>query len=141
MTIESRVSDKQCGDIGHPVQYDSGQSQWYISVATGASDNDLYPTINALGTGTLGDATSRTFISRLSDTRTLDDRLYKVRYVIPAGSGITSARPPRQNYILQQSNDVTGDSNTEVAFSLVLSVTMSNVTQMRNFRFIRKATG
>ena len=84
LTVESRVSDKQCGDIGHPVQYDSGQSQWYISVATGASDNDLYPTINALGAGTLGDATSRTFISRLSDTRTLDDRLYKVRYVIPA---------------------------------------------------------
>ena len=53
MTVESRVNDKQCGDIGHPVQYDSGQSQWYISVATGASDNDLYPTINTLGTGTL----------------------------------------------------------------------------------------
>ena len=140
LTIESRVSDKQCGDIGHPVQYDSGQSQWYVSVATGASDNDLYPTINALGTGTLGDATSRTFISRLSDTRTLDDRLYKVRYVIPAGSGITSARPPRQNYVLQQSNDVTGDSNTEVALQFSpSSVTMSNVTQMRNFRFIRKA--
>ena len=32
--IESRVADKLAGDVGHPVQYDSTESQWYVNVAT-----------------------------------------------------------------------------------------------------------
>ena len=32
--IESRVADKLAGDVGHPVQYDSTESQWYVNAAT-----------------------------------------------------------------------------------------------------------
>ena len=31
LSIESRVSDKSSGDIGHPVQYDAGIGQWYVN--------------------------------------------------------------------------------------------------------------
>ena len=34
LKVISRVTDKNSGDIGHPIQYDSGQSQWYINVST-----------------------------------------------------------------------------------------------------------
>ena len=30
---ESRVSDKSAGDIGHPIQYDTTESQWYVNVS------------------------------------------------------------------------------------------------------------
>ena len=35
LSIQSRVSDKISGDIGpHPIQYDTNESQWYITVGT-----------------------------------------------------------------------------------------------------------
>ena len=140
LTIESRVSDKISGDIGHPIQYDSSANQWYVTVGTAATDNSLYPTIVGLGTTALGDSTSRTYITRTPDIRDSEDRVYKLRYVIPAGSGITSARPPLDGFVLQETDDVSGASNTEVALQYSpSSVTMSNVTEMRNFRFISKA--
>ena len=38
----------------------------------------------------------------------LQDRIYRYRYIIPSDVGIQSARPPRDGYVLQTSNDVTG---------------------------------
>ena len=140
LRVESRVSDKRAGDIGHPVQWDSSQGQWYVNVATAATDNSLYPTINSLGTSGLGNATPRTYITRKPDTRALADKIYRARYVLPAGSGITSARAPQRDYILQESSDVTGANDTEVALLFnPSSVTMNNVTEMRNLSFIRQA--
>jgi len=140
LTVESRVSDKIAGNTGHPIQFDSTVNQWYLNVGTAATDNSLYPTLVDLGSETLGDATARTFITRSRDNRTLEDRIYKMRYVIPSGSGITSARPPRQSFVIEESNTVTGDNDTEVALQFNPgSVTMSNENEMRNFSFIRHA--
>ena len=140
LTVESRVSDKIAGDIGHPIQYDTDVNQWYVTVGTAATDNTIYPTIVGLGTTALGDATSRTYISRTPDTRASEDKIYKFRYVIPAGSGITSSRIPLENFVIQESSDVTGTTDSEVALQFSpTTVTMSNVTEMRNFSFISKA--
>ena len=140
LIVESRVSDKISGDVGHPIQYDTTENQWYVNVSGSTTDNTIYSKIVSLGTGGLGEATSRTFINRLPDNRALDDRIYRYRYIIPAGVGIQSARPPRDGYILQQSNTVTGASDTEVALQFNPgSVTMSNLGQVRNFSFIRDA--
>ena len=60
LTIVSRVSDKNSGDIGHPVQWDSSESQWYIKVSTASTDNDIFNTVCVgLGTTSLGDSTPR----------------------------------------------------------------------------------
>ena len=34
LKVVSRVSDKNAGDIGHPVQYDTTNTQWYVKVGT-----------------------------------------------------------------------------------------------------------
>jgi len=140
LKIVSRVSDKNSGDIGHPIQYDTTENQWYINVATAATDNNLSTKIVSLGTTSLGAATPRTFISRTPDTRNLSDTIYKLRYVIPSGSGITSARPPADGYVLQESSDVTGSTDTEVeSYFSPTVVSLSNVNEQRNFRFIANA--
>ena len=140
LKVESRVSDKVCGDIGHPVQYDTSQDQWYINVASSNSDNTIYNTIIDLGSAGLGEATPRTFFSRQPASRGLDDTIYRLRYVIPAGSGITSARPPRETFVVSLSNDVTGATDSEVDYAYNPgSVTLNNENEMRNFSFIRNA--
>ena len=140
LTLVSRVSDKNSGDIGHPIQYDTVQSQWYINVGTAATDNNIYSALVGLGTAGLGAATPRSFIIRKSDTRPLNDSIYRVRYVIPKDSA-TTARPPSDGFILQESSSTLGSTNTEIAYQFNPSpVTIANVTNLRNQRIIANAT-
>tara|TARA_R100001443_G_scaffold115868_2_gene134700 strand:- start:552 stop:6419 length:5868 start_codon:yes stop_codon:yes gene_type:complete len=141
LMCESRVSDKITNGIGHPIQYDTTETQWYVNVSGASTENTIYSNIVSLGTTFLGEATQRTYITRQSDTRSLSDKNYKFRYVIPSASGITSARAPRLAYVLEESNDVTGSTNTEVQLEYSpTTVSMNNVSEMRNFRFIRSAS-
>ena len=57
----SRVSDKNSGDIGHPIQFDDTNSQWYVNV--GSANTSFYTKVEELGTAQLGDATPRTFVT------------------------------------------------------------------------------
>jgi hypothetical protein len=138
LNIVSRVSDKNSGDIGHPIQYDETAGQWYVKVSTAATDNTIYPTIVGLGSTALGSATPRTYITRIQDNRNSIDTLYRLRYVIPANSGIT-ARPPSDGFILQESNSSIGLTNSEVQ-TYFGTGSLSNESQQRNFRIIAGAT-
>ena len=130
ITIESRVSDKLAGDAGHPVQYDSTQSQWYVNVATAATENNIYSTVVGYSTA-IGTNTPRTFIKRKSDDRSQQDTLFRARYVVPAG--VSSARPPIDGYVMEES---CGDIETTANIQLV---TLTNSVQQRNQTFIADA--
>jgi hypothetical protein len=104
LTIVSSVTDKLPGDLGHPVQYDTTQQQWYITGSTTTTTNQIYNKIVELGTTTLGNETASTFLTRKVDSRSIEDRVYKVRYVIP--KEFTSARPPTAGFILQETKTV-----------------------------------
>ena len=135
LSVVSRVSDKNPGEIGHPIQFNETQGQWFINVAT--SDNTIYSTIISLGSGVLGDATPRTFFNRLIDDRNATDTIYRVRYVLPSDSGAT-ARPPSDGFIVQESNTTTGATNSEIQ-TYFGSGSITNVNEQRNFKFIANA--
>ena len=61
LKIESRVSDKSSGDIGSPIQFDAGNSNWYIHVE---NNSNIYKTLAAVGVGGLGNNTPVSFIKR-----------------------------------------------------------------------------
>jgi hypothetical protein len=134
LSIVSRVSDKNPGDIGHPVQWDTG-GYWYINVAT--TNNQIYDTINSLGVAGLGNATTRSYVTRKPDSRSLIDTLYRVRYVLPKES---AGRPPIDGFILQESNDIIGDGTAEISQLYNNSGSISNVSQLRNTNFIASAS-
>ena len=100
LDVVSRVSDKKSGDLGHPIQYDTAASHWYVNVATGSTEDSLYNSIVGLGSTSLGDATARSFINRKSETRSLDDTIYRARYVLPSASSL-DARPPIEGFVIQ----------------------------------------
>ena len=140
LSIESRVSDKKSGDIGHPIQYDTNSTHWYVNVATGSTEDSLYNSIVGLGSTSLGDATARSFISRKSETRSLDDTIYRARFVLPSASAL-EARPPIEGFVLQESNASIGSTDGEVAYLYnPSSVTLDNSTELRNPRFIADAS-
>ena len=86
----------------YPIQYDDVvKNQWYIKVGidttdSGAKNKDtIYNYFLNQGTAGLGNASPRSYIKRKSDERTEDDTTYRLRYVIPAATGVAVARPPK----------------------------------------------
>ena len=60
LNILSRVSDKESGDLGHPIQWDSTNSQWYIHVDDG---NGIYSTFVSQGVSGFGEDTCLLYTS------------------------------------------------------------------------------
>ena len=137
LKVVSRVSDKNSGDIGHPIQWDGDQTQWYVKVAAASTENAIFDIITGIGSTGLGDATSRSYIKRRSDTRNSVDTLYRARYVLPKDGG--AARAPSDGFIIQESNTAIGSTNTEIE-TYFGSGSLANDTQQRNFSFIADAT-
>ena len=131
LTISSRVSDKAPGDLAHPVQWSTSKSNWYINVtsgSTGGGDNALFTAV-AANSGLLGQRTGKSFIRRKEDTRPLNDKIYRLRYVIPKES--SDARPPIPGYTLQESNTVGVAGATEFTNNI------PDVTAQRNLRILK----
>jgi hypothetical protein len=99
LKVYSRVSDKIAGDIGSPIQFDSAAGNWYVTVT---SANQIYNQLNALGVAELGETTDLTYVKRIVDERSLDERVYKIRAVIP--KELTAAKDPEEGFIIQDSS-------------------------------------
>jgi hypothetical protein len=134
LKVVSRVSDKSSGNIGHPIQYDSTNNQWYLGVNSG---NAIYTAVSSSGVS----VSPRTYFTRIPDTRNLEDTLYKFRYVIPNDSPI-KARPPLDGYIIQDSTSIV-ESDNEIDYQYSpdnTTKTLDNSSQLRSTRFISNAS-
>tara|TARA_A100001011_G_scaffold116395_1_gene122895 strand:- start:4669 stop:11463 length:6795 start_codon:yes stop_codon:yes gene_type:complete len=132
LVVVSRVSDKKSGDIGHPIQFDIPNKNWFVNVSNESIDNEIYPTFVGVGTTALGANTPKSYFIRKENSRGLDDSIYKFRYVIPAG--ITTARPPIEGYVIQETSDTTGSTDGEIT-----TTSLTNIDDQRNFHFLNEA--
>jgi len=125
VNIVSRVSDKNPGDLGHPVQFDEAT----YSITRGLSGSQTTTTENGgwfVHIDTTGDTITSVlkdntfsdddnvpipYILRRTDDRSLDEKLYKVRYVIP--KEIKGAKDPTDGFILQESSSTGAVANTD----------------------------
>ena len=129
LKVVSRVSDKDPAQVGSPVQWDSLNSGWYIHVNAG---NNIYTTLQSLGVAGIGQPnTAVSFIKRFEDERSLDEKLYKIRLVIP--KEISNARDPIEGFVLQESSTTGARSASD--FTLT-SLTSADYLYNRNPRFI-----
>jgi hypothetical protein len=134
LKIISRVSDKNSGDFGHPIQYDDINGRWYINTNPG---NDLY---SFIASSTIS-ITSRSYIKRILDERKSSDSIYKFRCVIPK-DGTLKGRPPINGFVLQESSAIPASpSEINLEYSSDgLTKQLLNSQQIRNNRFIAKAS-
>ena len=128
LTILSRVSDKESGEIGSPVQFDAQNKNWFIHAN---SSNQIYNALASGGTATYGETTELSYVKRISDERSLDEKLYKIRLVIP--KEISNARDPIEGFVLQESSTTGARSASD--FTLT-SLTSADYLYNRNPRFI-----
>jgi len=140
LKVLSRVSDKSARDIGHPVQWDSSRSQWYIHAD---KDNAIYTAINTQGVAGFGTATTRpSYVKRIEDSRSLDEKLYKLRVVIP--KEFDNTKNPEEGFIIQESSTTGFGSDTDAAkfnsTSASAILTGEDYDFNRNPRFISTCT-
>ena len=126
--VESRVSDKISGDIGSPIQYDTVNKNWFLHSHT---TNDIFTEFNTKGVNELGSKSNVSFISRTVDPRSLDERLYTVRVVVPKEAA--NAKDPNDGFVIQESSSTGARANTDFSAT---SLTASDVFFNRNPRFI-----
>jgi len=128
------VSGLSAGVSGSPLQYDSTSYDltanpagyegtdtaavggWYISVATGTS-NEIYTALatNSTDYGNVN-FTPTTFLKRIPDSRDLQDRTYRVRYVIDKDKSNPLPRDPISGYVVQPLNSDTTNYNLDGVF-------------------------
>ena len=111
------VSGLSAGVTGSPLQYDStlydmnnnGTADtvggWYLTVS--ATGNDIYTTLTTNNQYANVNFTPTTFIKRIPDSRDLQDRTYRVRYVINKDKTNPLPRDPLSGYVLQPLNSDT----------------------------------
>ena len=133
LTLVSRVSDKVAGDLGHPLQFDEVNSNWYLHTET---NSGIYTSFVAQGVAGLGGAQSNvSFVKRVVDNRGLDDKVYKVRYFIP--KEVPDARDPREGFVLQQTANTGVRTDTDFT---ITGINTSDYAFNRNPSFISSCT-
>jgi microcystin-dependent protein len=132
LTILSRVSDKGAGELGSPIQFDPQNNNWFIHVNSG---NEIYNALLAGGTATYGETTDVTFVKRISDERSLDEKLYKFRVVVP--KELSNAKDPEVGFILQESSSTGFVNDSE---STRTSIGRTDYEYNKNPRFISTCT-
>ena len=128
--IVSRVSDKKPNDAGHPIQYDATANQWFIHTSqTGNTIND-----GSIYNG--ADTANRdiSYILRNEDNRGLDDKTYKLRYVVP--KELTNGKDPSDGFVLQDSSSTNVSSDSDFTRN---QISTDNFDFDRNTRFISNA--
>jgi microcystin-dependent protein len=141
--INSRVSDKDAGDIGSPIQWDSDNSQWYINV--GGSNNEIYNAFLDSGVGydptnelKFSESSDLAFVTRVADERGLDEKVYKLRVVIPKES--VNAKNPEIGFILQDSSFTGAIDDNDIFGSNKTVLSLDETRYRRNQKFIAKCT-
>jgi hypothetical protein len=114
LSIVSAVSDKQAGDIGHPVQYDPVYRNWFIHVNTG---NQIYNALRTEGVRNLTVRTDVAYVKRFDDSRSLDDKLYKVQVVIPKEA--FNSKDPTEGFIIQESSSTGPRANLDLTTNTI----------------------
>ena len=132
LRVESRVSDKNPGDIGHPIQWDSVYSNWFV---LSDIDNEIYRVLDSQGVAGIGVRSNDAFVYRTEDDRSLDEKIFKVRYVVP--KDVPSAKDPGEGFIIQETSTTGARSDSD--FTLT-SITSADYDYGRNPRFISTCT-
>ena len=128
--IISRVTDKESGDVGHPVRYDETNG-WYITTNPNSEIRQQLVSNNIAGS-----KTEISYFKRIADTRSLDDKIFKTRVSIP--KEVQNGKNIQNGFILQESSQTGVRTDGDLNFTGDL--TASDFAYKRNPRFISSCT-
>ena len=139
LKVTTRVTDKEAGEIGHPIQYDPTDG-WYITtnensqirtkileqkqIADADPDDDIKPIKR----------TDISFFFRVTDTRSLDDKIFKTRVSIP--KEVQNGKNIQNGFVLQESSSTNVRTVNDLTIGAGSILDESDFAYKRNQRFI-----
>tara|TARA_B100001094_G_scaffold196741_1_gene190792 strand:+ start:1922 stop:7414 length:5493 start_codon:yes stop_codon:yes gene_type:complete len=126
--VITRVSDKSSGESGHPVQFDPTNG-WYVNVDS--TGNTIFSNLSTITTE------DTSYIRRREDARSLDQKIYKIRVVIPQELG--NAKNPENGFVIQESSTTGARSDADFSYSSTLTKS-SDYEFRKNPSFISTCT-
>ena len=139
--VLSRVSDRDSGTAGSPVQWDSNNNNWFIHTSAA---NDVYTQVFNLGTvgfSTINTdpKTDPTFFKRVEDSRSIDEKVYKYRVVIPKEA--TEGKDPTDGFVIQESSSTSPRKTADLNLTqLDAADPFGDFDYKRNPRYISTCT-
>ena len=129
LKILSRVSERDSGELGSPIQYDPNNNNWFLHVEP---VNELFDSLNTLGVqGFEEPRTEVTYFKRIPDDRSLDEKIYKFRVVIPKEA--PNSKDPQDGFVIQESSSTGAVTDAEFSQN---SITIADHSFKRNNRYI-----
>ena len=123
LRIESRISDKKAGELGHPIQYDPNQNHWFVHTNINSA---LFQYINTVSTP----ESEISYLKRKEDNRSLDDKIYKMRYVVP--KELVNTRDPVPGFVLQDTDVTNVREDTQITQTRITTAHNENHRNTRN---------
>lgn len=114
LKIVSKVSDRSSGDVASPIQFDSVNNAWYVSIQQNSS---FITTLNSVPDPVF-------YVKRIIDSRSTEDRIYRARIVIPKESA--NASEPSVGFVIQKSSTSLASAYTNP------STVLSSVQEAKN---------
>ena len=128
--ISSRVSDKKPADAGHPIQFDESVGQWFVH--TSATGNTIHNGTSLYANASQDDIS---YVLRKDDDRSLDEKIYKLRYIVP--KELANGRDPTDSFVLQDSSSTNVLAATDFGKT---ALTSADYAFDRNTRFISQVS-
>ena len=130
LKIISRVTDKEPNELGHPIAWDSTNNKWYINITSNATLKSALDSIVA------DEKSGISYIKRKEDTRSLDEKVYQLRVVVPKESA--NAKNPENGFVIQQTSSTGYDTNAEFTQTTIL--TENDYDFKKNLSYISTCT-
>jgi hypothetical protein len=132
LKVVSRVTDKEPGDVGHPIQFDTSRSNWYLHTNP---NSEVYTTFRNYGVAGIGARSSVSNFKRVPDNRSIDEKIYKLRVFIPKEAQNT--KDPTTAFVIQESSQTGIRSDFDPA---ITTLSPADYSYNRNPRFISSCT-
>jgi len=121
--LVSKVSDLSSGDVGSPIQWDDTNKNWYVGVSSATASTNFWTTLATVSSPTF-------YVKRKIDSRSNEDRVYRVRFVVPKESQNASA--PTSGFIIQKSSSALSSLYSQADSTQLVDVNGNEVSLVRN---------
>jgi microcystin-dependent protein len=120
----SKINEKSVGDVGHPIQWDAENQNWYVGVNSVGLGATAFFTNLLITTAPVG------FVRRQLDTRRNQDKAYRVRVVVPKES--ESSSDISSGFIFQRASNALSSLLYQSGSTDLVSSTGNELSLIRN---------
>ena len=124
LVFVSSINEKKVGDVGHPIQFDTTNQNWYVGVnSVGLGATSFFSTLASIGP-------TSSLIKRKIDSRSNIDKAYRFRFFVPKEA--SSASDISSGFAIQRSSNSLSSLLYQAESEELISNSNNEISLIRN---------